>query len=343
MVFQMEMTKNLPFLKRFLMTVLLITLTGCATNYAARPDVQQFIKQVSSKDKFSKMQLTELFSQIKPNQTIIHNMTTPHEAMPWYTYYPIFLQADRAQEGADFWHKHAATLAYAQKRYGVPPEIIVAILGVETRYGQRQGKYSAFDALSTLAFDYPPRSPYFKSELEHYLLLTREASFDPLSLKGSYAGALGAAQFMPSSYRHYAICYSGKGHSDLFNNADDAIVSIANYFAVHGWQAGGPVAVKAKIIGYRYTYLPAQNLNPQLTLGQFAHCYGIYPAKPYALQEKASLIVLANKTGVEDWLGFHNFYVITRYNTSKMYAMAVYQLSAWIRSDYDAQYLPKKT
>jgi len=319
--------------KRLISLTLFLGLAGCATNYAAQPQVQQFINQVSAKDQFSKMQLIEWFSEIKPNKQIIKNMTTPHEAMPWYAYRTIFLQPDRAQEGAAFWQKHAATLAYAQQRYGVPPEIIVAILGVETRYGQWQGKYSAFDAISTLAFDYPPRAKYFRGELEQYLLLTREASFDPLVLKGSYAGALGAAQFMPSSYRHYAVSYTGKSYSDLFHNTDDAIMSIANYFAAHGWQTGGPVAVKTRTIGNGYMRLPPQGLKPDLTLAQFSH-YGVYPAKPYSAQQEAALISLTDKSGVERWLGFNNFYVITRYNTSSLYAMAVYQLSEWIRSDY---------
>ncbi len=326
-------------LKRFLSLTLLLGLAGCATNYtayAARPDVQQFINQVSAKDQFSKTQLTELFSQIKPNQHIIKNMTTPHESMHWYAYRAIFMQAARAQEGADFWRKHAATLTYAQQRYGVPPEIIIAILGVETRYGQIQGNYSAFDAISTLAFNYPPRANYFKSELEQYLLLTREGSFDPLTLKGSYAGALGAAQFMPSSYRHYAVSYTGKKYSNLFNNADDAIVSIANYFHANGWQAGGAVAVKTRITGKRYLSMPKQSLKPHRSLAQFEHD-GVYPAKPFPASEKATLISLAGKNGVEYWLGFHNFYVITRYNTSSLYAMAVYQLSDWIRSDYESE------
>lgn len=322
------------FIKPIFFLLLITALSACTTNYAARPDVQQFINQVSAKDQFSKMQLTQLFSQVKPNRTILHNITTPHEAMPWYAYRAIFLQPDRVQEGVNFWRAHAATLNYAEQRYGVPAEIIVAILGVETRYGQLQGNYPAIGALSTLAFDYPPRAHYFRSELEQYLLLTREASFNPLALKSSYAGALGAAQFMPSSYRTYAISYNGQRLGNLFGNADDAIVSIANYLSAKGWQRNGAITARANLTGQDYLDLPRQTLKPQLTLAQLSN-YKIFPAQPIAKkQDKASLISLTGKTGVEYWLGFHNFYVITRYNTSPLYAMAVYQLSDWIRADY---------
>jgi membrane-bound lytic murein transglycosylase B len=289
----------LTFSKLFCLT-LSILLTGCATSYAQRPQVQQFIQQMSAKHNFDQTQLTQLFSQVQPDKRVINAMNKPHEAMPWYTYRPIFVTDKRAQEGAVFWRQHQKTLATVANRYGVPPEIIVAILGVETRYGQIQGNFSALTALSTLAFDYPPRAPYFRSELEQFLLLTRDYSIDPLTARASYAGALGQPQFMPSSYRKYAVDYDHDQKSDLFSNTDDIIASIANYFYAHGWQQGDLIAKPANSI----TKLPKQ----------------------------AKLLTLQTKTGTENWYIFPNFSVIMRYNTSPLYAMAVYQLSQLIKA-----------
>lgn len=289
----------LVFTKLFCLTILLF-LTGCATSYGQRPDVQQFIQQMSTKHNFDQKQLTQLFDQVKPDKRVIKAMTAPHEALPWYKYRPIFVTDKRAQAGAVFWHQHQKTLADAAKQYGVPPEIIVAIIGVETYYGQLQGSFSALTALSTLAFDYPPRAKYFRSELEQFLLLTRDEMLNPLTVHSSYAGALGQPQFMPSSYRQYAVDCDQDQKIDLFSNTDDIIASVANYFAAHGWQHGGLIALHAW--------------------------------NPNKLPKHAKLLTLQAKTGNENWYIFPNFSVIMRYNTSPLYAMAVYQLSQMIKA-----------
>lgn len=277
----------------------LVLLSGCATNYAQQPNTEQFIQQMVAKHNFDQAQLTQLFSQVKPNPKVIKAMTRPSESYPWYAYRPIFITPLRIQQGVEFWQQHTQALAYASHQYGVSPEIIVAILGVETTYGRGQGGYSALDALSTLAFSYPPRARYFTGELEQYLLLSRELPLDASTARSSYAGALGAPQFMPSSYRHYAVAYDGQGLGDLFHSSNDAIVSVANYFKANGWQPGGPVAK------FQGDTLP---------------------------DNQANILALQTRSGHEYWLTYHNFNVIKRYNSSPLYAMAVYQLSTLIKA-----------
>jgi membrane-bound lytic murein transglycosylase B len=290
-------------LQKYFLVLISLVLAGCATTqYSQQAPVNQFIQKMVVKHHFNQCQLTQLFNQVQPQPHIIQTMTAPHEGLPWYKYRAIFLTPSRAQEGADFWNQHAATLQYAQVHYGVPPQIIVAILGVETRYGRFEGTYRVIDALSTLSFAYPPRATYFQSELEQYLLLTQEMPLDPLAVKGSYAGAIGLPQFMPSSYRHYAVDSTGKGYSNLMSNPDDAILSVANYFKADGWQTGGPVAMPVK--------------------------------QPVITSKRASLLTLKGEQGPEYWLTYHNFHVIMRYNASPQYAMAVYQLSEAILTDY---------
>lgn len=325
--------KNLRLMP--LLSLILCTLiSGCATtSYSQRSDVQQYIQQVSAEHNFDAAQLTQLFNQVKPDQHVIKAITKPHEALPWYAYRAIFLTPQRAEEGAVFWQQHADVLATASQRYGVAPEIIVAILGVETRYGHTQGSHNAFTALATLAFDYSPRAPYFRSELTQFLLLSRELPLNPLLVSSSYAGALGQPQFMPSSYRRYAVAYADGGHSDLFNNSDDAIVSVANYFHGNGWQAGEPVTLPARISGQRYMQILQQGNKPKLTIAQLAQ-YGIYPTHWLPSTQHAALLTFETQQGNEYWLGLDNFYAIMRYNTSPLYAMAVYQLSQQIKARY---------
>lgn len=317
--------------------LLAFALTGCATtgsNYANRPQVQVFIDEMVTKHDFDRGQLVSMFSQVKPRAHVMKSMQAPKEDTSlWYNYRAIFVQPERIQQGVNFWHAHADTLARAEQQYGVPPQIIIAILGVETRFGQLQGKESAFNSLSLFAFDYPRRAPYFRSELEQYLLLTREMSLDPMTVKSSYAGALGKPQFMPSSYRRFAIDTSSKGYSDLFNNDDDVILSVANYFSAHGWQANEFVTVPARVKGDRYEQLPPQTNKPLLTLNQLNQ-YGIRAVTTLPGDKLASLLILDGETGKEYWLRFHNFQVITRYNSSPFYAMAVYQLSEKIKALY---------
>jgi len=208
----------------------------------------------------------------------------------------------------------------------VPPHIIVAILGVETLYGKHQGNYRVIDALSSLAFSYPRREKFFKKELAQFLLLTREENIDPLSIKGSYAGAMGQPQFMPSSYRYYAVDGTGNRKRDLLNSDADVIFSIANYFKQHGWQAKQDIVAPAIVKNSKYVAINAAARKAKYPIKTLAK-YDIRPLKPQPDARLAGLIILNAKTQPEFWLGFNNFYVITRYNTSKLYAMAVYELA----------------
>lgn len=331
----MKMKYSSIHLARYIFLGLSFLLTGCATTqYGERTDVQEFIGHMSNKHQFDRQQLTELFNQVTPRKIVITSTSAPREALQWYNYKPIFVTPDRAREGAKFWLQHEDTLAYAQQRYGVPPEIIVAIIGVETRYGQHKGTHRVLDALSTLSFDYPRRANYFRSELENYLLFTRDANLDPLAIKGSYAGAMGVPQFMPSSYRRYAVDANGKGYSDLINNHEDAILSVANYFNGYGWIPNAPVVAPARLAGNGYLKIPAQSNKPKESLAQFAH-YGVYSRTTLPVSLNATLLTFEGNQGTEYWLGFNNFYVITRYNTSPLYAMAVYQLSQMIKAEHN--------
>lgn len=316
----------------FLAFVISFLLSGCVAAYQQRNDVQAFIQQMSVQHHFDQKQLTELFNQVKFNPHIISTMNAPHEGLPWYRYRVLFVTPERAKAGAEYWRDHAATLAAAEKKYGVPAQIIVAILGVETNYGRFQGTYRVLDSLATLAFDYPPRAPYFKGELEQYLLLTREIRLDPLAVKGSYAGAIGQPQFMPSSYRHYGIDSTGKGYSDLIHNSDDVIFSVANYFKGYGWQPGQPVAVPAKVTGQEFA--PLVTAKTKKTVAEFKN-YGVSPTLALVTTAgSACLMPLDDSDGPEYWLAFQNFDVIMRYNTSPRYAMAVYQLGEAIKAKY---------
>ncbi|MDH5592620.1 MAG: lytic murein transglycosylase B, partial [Gammaproteobacteria bacterium] len=231
-----------------------------------------------------------------------------------------------------FWQQHAETLDKAEQQYGVPAEIIIAILGVETRYGDNVGRYRVLDALSTLAFRYPPRSPFFRSELEHFLLLTREEQISVLDPIGSYAGAMGLGQFMPSSYRSYAVDFDQDGKRDIWTNPADAIGSIANYLKRHGWVAGESIVHKTSIVGPAVTLI-AKGMKPSISRQELISAgidvenlpEGIYPL---------ALIELTQENGEEYWLARQNFYSITRYNHSRMYAMAVIQLAEVIRELY---------
>ena len=248
--------------------------------------------------------------------------------MEWSGYRKIFITKDRIKKGKAFLKKYHTTFERAEKTYGVPTNIIAAILGVETRYGQQKGSYRVIDALSTLAFDYPPRSKFFKSELEQVFLLAKEQKFEPLDLIGSYAGAMGYGQFIPSSYRHYAVDFDGDGVADILNNPVDAIGSIANYFAKHKWHTNETVTFQVDIENNKGEYddLIYKSLKPKHTLAN-VKAVGIDVEAGLALDQLAKLQLLQGAKGEEFWVTLHNFYVITRYNHSHLYAMAVHQLA----------------
>lgn len=322
-------------LRFFIVSCLLFCglLPGCSsTAYSQQPEVKKFIQQMCTKHNFKYQELSRLFDQVRPQPRIITLMTAPHEALPWYRYRALFVTTDRAQQGARFWRQHAGSLAKAQQEYGVPAEIILAILGVETSYGKVLGSYRVLDSLSTLAFYYPPRAVFFKGELEQFLLLTREIPFDPLKVLGSYAGAIGQPQFMPSSYRRYAVDTDHKGYSNLINNTNDAIISVANYFKGYGWLSGQPVAVKAQVSGQKYQAF-VNHPTKKLTVAEFGR-YGVTPVHTIPANLDANLQMFEGEKGPEYWLLFHNFEVIMRYNNSPRYAMAVDQLGAYIKATY---------
>lgn len=297
---------------------------------AARPAVVEFIDRMVMDHAFDRDWLVEIFNQVGLRDDIIAAISRPAESKPWHKYRTIFLTSERIRQGAKFMAENQEHLAKAEEIYGIPPEIVTAIIGVETFYGRQSGGYRVIDALSTLAFEYPPRSAYFLRELEEYLLLAREEDFDPLSIKGSYAGAMGKPQFMASSYRNFAVDFDGDQKKDLWNNTVDAIGSVARYLSDHGWQPWQAVAIPASVDGDGYQDLVARGVTPETPVGEFRKS-GVVTATDLPEDLPAALILLEGENAPEYWLGFKNFYVITRYNRSPLYAMAVYQLSEEIR------------
>lgn len=304
--------------------------------------VKNFITRMAADYHFNKQKLETLFSKVHLDQHIIDKMNAPYEAKPWYIYKKHFLKKKRIQQGVIYWRQHQSILANIAKRTGVPPEYIIAIIGIESQYGKKQGHYPAFDTLYTLSFHYPRRALFFQNELKEYLLLCREQNWNPLLIEGSYAAALGQAQFIPSSYRAYAKSYHGNNKINLFDDDADIIASIANYFYAYGWQRNRPIASKAIVISNKYQQLPIQDRNskinkPNLTLAQLQK-FGVQTSVRYPLNYKSTFMRFDLKNGKTYWLGYHNFYVITRYNTSKLYALAVYQLAMQIKKQYELHY-----
>jgi len=308
---------------------------GCAGDFQDNADVQVFITSMVKQHQFNRQALETLFDQAKKRDDILEAIARPAEkTKPWYEYRKIFIQPKRIKGGVKFWKENVDILERAAHQYGVDPAIIVAIIGVETRYGANTGSYRVIDSLSTLAFEYPPRSKFFRSELEQFLILTREEDVDARTVKGSYAGAMGYGQFIPSSYRNYAVDFNGDGKRNLWNSLDDIIGSVANYFHSHGWQAGKPVANKVTSTVPIKAAQVSEKLKPgKKTAGDFAK-QGITSTPPLPNDQPVALLELEQKNGPEYWLTSNNFYVITRYNRSPLYSMAVYQLSEAIRDAY---------
>ncbi|MCP5419395.1 MAG: lytic murein transglycosylase B [Gammaproteobacteria bacterium] len=307
------------------------SLPAAPGSLAARADVQAFIRQMAAQHGFSQTELSALFSRAHAQPDIVALISRPAEGKPWYAYRRIFLTAARIQGGVSFWRANRDALARAEQVYGVPAEIIVAIIGVETSYGGNMGKYRVLEALATLAFDYPKRADFFRKELENYLVLTRDEGIDPLSLQGSYAGAMGLGQFMPSSFLSYAVDFDGDRRRNLWTNPRDAIGSVANYLSGHQWRRGGPIATPARVNGGQYPVLVDRKLRPPDRPVSELNRQGVYPVVSVAGNQPALLLEYEGDGGMEYWLGFDNFYVITRYNHSQLYAMAVYQLGQEIR------------
>ena len=299
-------------------------------DFANNPNAQQFIDKMVNKHGFDRQQLQEILSQAKRLDSVLRlmdNQAPTTSVKPpsgpngaWLRYRKKFITPDNVQNGVVFWNQYEDALNRAWQVYCVPPEIIVGIIGVETRWGRVMGKTRILDALATLSFNYPRRAEYFSGELETFLLMARDEQDDPLNLKGSFAGAMGYGQFMPSSYKQYAVDFSGDGHINLWDPVD-AIGSVANYFKAHGWVKGDQVAVMAN---GQAPGLP-NGFKTKYSISQLAAA-GLTPQQPLGNHQQASLLRLDVGTGYQYWYGLPNFYTITRYNHSTHYAMAVWQL-----------------
>ncbi len=314
---------------------LALILAGLLTCSAVSADPARlqadFIRKMVAEHHFDATTLRQLLDRAKVRKPILEAIARPAEKrLNWGQYRRIFLTRERIRGGPAYWKRNADALARAERRFGVPPEIIVAIIGVETRYGRHAGSYPVIDALSTLGFHYPPRARFFRSELEQFLLLAREEKLDPGKPLGSYAGAMGRPQFTPSSYRAYAIDFDGDGRRDIWNNDADVIGSVANYFAKHGWRRGQPVAQRVQGVGKQHKTLIEAGYKPHTPVAQLVQA-GVRLNRPFASDAPAALLALETDKGTQHWLTLTNFYVITRYNHSPLYAMAVYQLADAIK------------
>ena len=311
----------------------LFSLQVLAGDYAENVAAQKFFEEMEKRHDFDDFELRKLFSQVYRDQGILDLISKPAEKrLAWREYREIFLDNARIKNGIKFWEENEKVISDVSDRYGVPGEIIAAIIGVETRYGKITGNHRVISALSTLAFDYPPRSRFFRKELEAFLLLTREEGKSPLELKGSYAGAMGYGQFMPSSYRAYAVDSDGDGKRDIWNSRSDAIGSVANYLSAHSWNKGAGVAIRVEL-DPEFKEMDENSfsdLRPNLTGSQLLKMGFKVPSTH--LEKMVALIRLRSDAESEYWLGEWNFYVITRYNRSPMYAMAVLQLAQALRT-----------
>lgn len=307
---------------------LILFLLHGAAQAADLPGIPAFIDEMVHKHKFKRLELQQVFQNAEHRPDVIEAITKPAIMKPWVEYRPNFINPQRINLGVDYWKKYDEVFQRAEKQYGVPQEVILGVIGVETMYGRNTGRFRAIDALTTLAFDFPRRADFFRDELEQYLLLAREQGFDLLAIQASYAGALGIPQFMPSSYRRYAVDFNGNGKIDIINEPEDAIGSVANYLKQYGWRAGEPVALLSKV-------------DDEKRLGVVAD------ARPYAAWRDAGVHPLKNgfgelppawlldftvESGKEYWMVFSDFNVIMRYNNSTYYAMTVYQLGEAIRN-----------
>jgi membrane-bound lytic murein transglycosylase B len=307
-------------------SILLSSALPAAASYDSHEKTEAFIAEASDEYDLDPQEIRQWLSQAEKMQSVLDAIQRPAErTKEWDEYQDIFLTSKRINAGKAFIEKHADLLQQAEKKYGVKKEIIAAIIGVETFYGTRQGSYRVLDSLSTLAFDYPKR-PLFWRELKAFFALTEKEKLDPANIKGSYAGAMGYGQFIPTSFLNYAVDGDGDGKRDLWGNPADAIFSVANYFKRHGWRSGEAITQRVQIEGDRYQDLVNDNLKPKWTVAELK-ALGVKPTESVADDKDANLIRLQGKKGAEFWLGEYNFYVITRYNHSRLYAMAVYQLS----------------
>jgi membrane-bound lytic murein transglycosylase B len=298
-----------------------------------RPEIREFVEKAAAANQMQPLDVYRLLAKAEPQPKIIELITKPAEKVsPWYEYRKNFMTEQRIAEGARFMVEHRARLEKAHRETGVAPEYVVAIIGVETFYGRITGKYRVLDALATLSFDYPPRAEYFKAELSQFITLAKEEQLDPLTALGSYAGAMGAGQFMPSSYRRYAVDGSDDRQRNLFADWDDIIASVANYFKVHGWQKNGPVLAEAVVQADATVAADPGNLSLNETVAGLRAKGVDFDDSKQAQSAPVLLIPAEQPEGPAYRVGFKNFEVITRYNRSVRYAMAVHDLATTIAS-----------
>ena len=306
-------------------------------DYSQRDDVRTYMDELVSEHGFDRAELTATFRDARHQPRIVEAISRPAErALKWYEYRRIFIQDSRIDQGVAFWTENEASLRSAEESFAVAPEYVVAIIGVETRFGRIMGSHRVLDALSTLAFDYPPRADFFRNELTEFLLLAREEGRSVGAMKGSYAGAMGYGQFIPSSYRNYAVDFDNDGLRDIWANKADAIGSVANYFAEHGWRPAQDVALRVDVADAEQADAAVlRGLDLNKTVGEL-RALGV-EAPGLKAAEAAALLRMELEDGAEYWMALHNFHVITRYNRSQMYALAVHQLSQAIKARRQAR------
>jgi membrane-bound lytic murein transglycosylase B len=308
----------------------------CATVSPAqplKPEVETFIKLMAERHQFDVAQLTRIFGSVRPQAGVVKSTTAPATSKPWLEFRAIMLTPLRIEGGVKFWSEHAEALARARAVYGVPEEYIVAIIGVESRYGRLMGSYRVLDALYTNAFEMNLRAEFFRGELEQFLLLTRENGLDPLSVKGSFAGAMGMPQFIPTSYRKHAVDFDGDGKINLWDDVEDVIGSVASYLRDFGWAADAPVVLPASISAGQAEPLLVLGLKPHSTVSAL-RTQGVDVSQDVSPQLLGGVVAYELSGSTEYWVSLNNFWVITRYNRSKNYAMAVHQLAQEVASEY---------
>ncbi len=307
------------------------TSAALAADYLERPEFIAMAKELEQTGMYAPGELQTLFKTVKRQDRVLELMSrAPERRKEWFEYRPIFITSARVRQGVQFWRENQPALTLAEAKTGVPAEMIVSILGVETSYGRNKGSFRVIDALATLGFDHPPRAPFFSKELREFLVLSRENGMNPSEIRGSYAGAMGYPQFMPSSWRNLAIDFDGDGRIDLINNPTDAIGSIANYFKGNGWKPGQGVVLPATARTEISDDSVSTTLNTTTTLAAISQT-GIQANHNLPADTPATAFRLQGTNGSEYWIGLHNFYVITRYNRSIMYAMAVNDLADLIK------------
>ncbi|HEX5093956.1 MAG TPA: lytic murein transglycosylase B [Burkholderiales bacterium] len=326
---------------RWLLLILALLCAGARAEedeprpYLERPEVDRFVNDLVARHAFNAAELRQVFAGARREEAVLAAMRAqPRQADSWETYRALFVNERHVRGGLEFWKAHRASLARARATYGVPEEIVIAIIGIETFYGRNTGRWRVIDALVTLAFDYPPRAPFFRDELENYLLFVRDMDLDVFSVKGSYAGAIGIPQFMPGSYLRYAVDFDGDGATDLRGNATDAIGSVANFLSRHGWQPGGPVQRKVREPGPEAAALVTTDPAPRYTLQELAHAGVRVGGAPLPGDARAVLLRLDSPERPAEYrLGLQNLYVLTRYNRSLFYALSVSDLADTLRAE----------